>query len=233
MKIQRYEWEDAIIDAHTQGLIPNGALMLALKLSKAINWVPKDARPSGLYWANQEALDSVGASRATFYTHRPVLFELGFFTIIKGNLIPLLPDLTSVETGESLVSEVESVLETQECVAHNPYTEDTYTLETFSEDSFSEKQTIEALLVADAPTITSTMIKGESRSVDSLNWRSVASTDSFDCSHDDIPRVFTKDGQTLKQMPSEQEAACASLGGSSTYRGHSDIGRSPKGGRLI
>lgn len=149
-QIKRYEWEDALVDAQAAGLIPNGALMVGLKLARAINWSPKGGKPAGLYWANQEALKVVGASRANYFKHRAVLFELGFFTEDRGNLIPRLPEKSLVETAESSVETEKSPVETHESLVDNPLSEDTYSGDTLSEDEFSES----APVVANAPTVT-------------------------------------------------------------------------------
>ena len=93
--IKRYEWEDALIDAQVQGIITNGALMVATKLSKAITWNPGNGKPSGLYWKNETALKAVGCGRATYFNHRPALFEAGFFIEVGGNLIPQIPEVHS------------------------------------------------------------------------------------------------------------------------------------------
>lgn len=91
-KTHRYEWEDALIDAQVAGHISNGALLLALKLSRAIHWAPKGGKPAGLYWKNDDALKSVGAGRTTYFRHKGELFSHGFLTQEKGNLIPCMPE---------------------------------------------------------------------------------------------------------------------------------------------
>lgn len=151
-KVQRYEWEDALIDAHVAGVITNGALLVALKLSKAINWNPKGHRPSGLYWANEEALRAVGAGRSTYFKHRGELFDGGFFIEQSGNLIPKVPESTletnkstvetlegdtqsTLETPKSTVETGQSTVETPKSTGDNPYTVDTYTVDTYSDDA--------------------------------------------------------------------------------------------------
>lgn len=144
-KVERYSWEDALIEAQARGLIKNGALLLALKLAKAINWKPKGGKPSGLYWKNAEALRDVGASRSTYFEHRKSLVETGFLTEIGGNLIPMVPDLSLVETvqegieslpetSESVLETEQSVVETPESVVETPYSEDIYSEDSLSED---------------------------------------------------------------------------------------------------
>ncbi|WP_328496768.1 hypothetical protein OHS59_31720 [Streptomyces sp. NBC_00414] len=133
--IERYTWEDRLIEAETLGLLPSGAVNMCLRLAKAINWKPGNHRkgmPSGLYWANEEALKEVNSSRATYFRYRKILFDVGFFTEIKGNLIPLLPVLSQIETGESHI-------ETGESQTDTPYSEDTYTEDSSTEDTKSEK----------------------------------------------------------------------------------------------
>ena len=157
-KVQRYTWEDALIDAQTAGVIPNGALLVALKLSKAINWSPKDKRAPGLYWKNDDALEAVGCGRATYFKHRDVLFESGFFTMDKkGNLIPVIPakstvettetdEESTVETKESTVETPQSTVETEKSTGHNPLSVDTFSVDSLSLDD-------EVTDSADAPSI--------------------------------------------------------------------------------
>lgn len=151
--MKRYEWEDALIQAQVDGLIPNGALLLALKLSKAINWAPRRGRKAGLYWANNEALEAVGAGRSTYFKHKDVLFEQGFFTMERQNLIPTLPDQSTVETEKSTPWTEESTVETnestpwtdqstvwtEESTGEHPFTVDTFSEDTLSEDVCSEE----------------------------------------------------------------------------------------------
>lgn len=146
--MNRYDWEDALIDAQTAGLIPDGALLVALKLARAINWNPKDKRPAGLYWKNQDAFDHVGVSRATFYRHQKSLLETGFLTTKGRNLLPAIPEKSQIETEESQVETVESHIETPESQLDNPFSEDT-----FSEEVCSEED--EVTTTADAPVVDS------------------------------------------------------------------------------
>ena len=136
MTVQRYEWEDALIEAQVQGTISNGALLLALKLAKAITWVPKGNKPSGLYWSNEEALKAVGAGRSTYFKHRSELFDGGFFIESKSNLLPTLPAESTVETADdaekSTVETQESTVETEKSTGDNPFTVDTFTVDTYS-----------------------------------------------------------------------------------------------------
>ena len=144
MTVQRYEWEDALVDAQTTGLIPNGALLLALKLARAINWCPKDKRPAGLYWKNEDALESVGASRATYFKHRQSLVETGFFRQENGNLLPTMPDESLVETRKSLVKTTESLVETEKSLVDNPLSVDTFSEDELSEETLSEEGPVSA-----------------------------------------------------------------------------------------
>lgn len=132
--IQRYEWEDALIDAQASGLIPNGALLVCLKLAKVIKWKPDDGKPSGLYWANTEAFRAAGISRTSFYDHREVLLELGFLTVVSGNLIPLVPEVSAVRTQESALRTPQSVVRTEKSAVRNTYSGDIYTVDKYSED---------------------------------------------------------------------------------------------------
>lgn len=156
--MNRYDWEDALIDAQTAGQIPNGALLVALKLARAINWSPKDKRPAGLYWKNEDALKSVGAGRATYFTHRQSLVETGFIRFENGNLLPTIPEKSLVETKESPVETTESLVETEKSLGDNPFSEDT-----FSEDVCSEEH--EVTTVPDGPVVA---VREEPEDIDPL-----------------------------------------------------------------
>ena len=153
MKVQRYTWDDALIDAQTNGTINDRDLLVALKLSKAINWSPKDARVPGLYWANEEAAAAVGISRSTLYKALRELKRAGFFTLVKGNLVPVIPESLSetktakslsetpkslLETSKSLLETSKSLSETPKSPSDNPFSEDILSEDTLSEDSFSK-----------------------------------------------------------------------------------------------
>lgn len=162
MRVQRYAWEDALIDAESLELLPAGAVNMALRLARAINWEPTGKRagmPSGLYWKNEEALKAVNSSRATYFRYRKFLFDTGFLTEERGNLIPLVPDLSQVEapatTEESQIeitaSHIEtsqSQVETDESQIDTPYSEDTYT----DDSSSGDVSSADTPVVADAPT---------------------------------------------------------------------------------
>lgn len=149
--MNRYDWEDALIDAQTAGRIPNGALLVALKLARAINWKPKGNKPAGLYWKNEEALESVGSSRASYFKHRKSLVETGFFTQENGNLLPTIPEKSLVETEKSPVETTESLVETEKSLGDNPLSEDTC-----SEDVLSEDDVVTT--TADAPVVDSSTL---------------------------------------------------------------------------
>jgi len=136
--MNRYEWEDALVDAQAAGVIPNGALLLGIKLARAINWSPKNGRPSGLYWKNEEALKAVGASRANYFKHRQSLLETGFFVQENGNLLPQMPKESLLETNESPVETTESPLETEKSLLDNPLSEDTLSEDVLSEEVSTE-----------------------------------------------------------------------------------------------
>jgi hypothetical protein len=163
--MDRYTWEDLLTDAQTAGVIPEGAWALAMKLSRAVNWSPKDGRPSGLYLANVQAAESVGSSRATLYRYEALLIEAGFFTLAGGNLLATLPHesqietiqagakavvevakarqaekkakKSQVETTESHIETDSSQVETEESQVEHPLSEDILTADEFSEDSVS------------------------------------------------------------------------------------------------
>lgn len=137
-KVQRYEWEDSLLKAERLGLLPAPAVNMALRLAHAINWVPKDKRPAGLYWDNESALKQVGSSRSTYFRVKGPLFEHGFFTQVRGNLIPQVPDLSQYETDESQVETPESQVETPESQCDTPFTVNTLSDNTFSDDSLSD-----------------------------------------------------------------------------------------------
>lgn len=157
--MKRYEWEDALVDAQTTGLIPNGALLLALKLARAINWCPKDKRPAGLYWKNEDALKAVGASRATYFNHRESLVETGFIKYEKGNLLPCMPDESLVETRKSLVKTTESLVETEKSLVDNPLSVDTLSVDELSEETLSEEGPVSASASPTLPNAFSTEIR--------------------------------------------------------------------------
>jgi hypothetical protein len=196
--VKRYEWEDALVDAQAAGHISNGALMLCLKLARAINWSPKDKRPAGLYWKNTEALKQVGSSRAQYFKHRSVLFELGFFTEDNGNLLPQVPDLSLLETKESPletendeevslleteqspVETKESPLETQESPVDNPLSVDIFSEDVLSVDTSSVKPTDCANAPSVLPSLTSKDKEGGrdiNRSLTAQDRQAVSLTD--------------------------------------------------------
>ena len=146
MKLQRYTWDDALIEAQINGTINDRDLLVALKLSKAINWSPKDARVPGLYWANEEAAAAVGISRSTLYKALRELKRAGFFTLVKGNLVPVIPEsLLETKTAKSLSETPKSLLETSKSLSEtpkspsdNPFSEDILSEDSFSEDILSK-----------------------------------------------------------------------------------------------
>ena len=155
MTLQRYEWEDALIAAELDGYLPAGAVNMALRLAKAITW--KRGGTPELRWKNQTACESVGVARATYFRHRKSLFETGFLTEVRGNLVPQLPDLSQIETVQSQNDTVESQndtvefqTETPESQSDNPYTVDTYTGDSFTVDEYTVET---APVLADAPTV--------------------------------------------------------------------------------
>lgn len=120
-RMTRYDWLDALIRAQTAGHISNGGLLVATKLSMAINWSPKGGKPAGLYWKNDDAFKACGLGRATYYKHREELFGAGFFCEERQNLIPCIPESlvetaapSSQSTVETMDSEEESTVETIE-----------------------------------------------------------------------------------------------------------------------
>lgn len=151
--MKRYEWEDALIDAQSSGEISNGDLLVALKLAKAINWNPSAGRKPGLYWKNEDALEAVGCSRATFYRNRKSLVETGFLVMYGGNILPAIPQESQDETfqevsksqDETAKSQVEtrkSQNETQKSQVEHPFTVDILPVDVLSEDSLSEDESV-------------------------------------------------------------------------------------------
>lgn len=136
-RVQRYTWEDSLIEAQRLGVISNGDLLVALKLARAINWQPKDKRQPGLYWANEEALEAVGCGRSTYFKHRKSLVEIGYFITVKNNLIPRVPD-PLVETVESTAETTESLGETEKSLGDNPFSVDICSEDICSDDLFSK-----------------------------------------------------------------------------------------------
>lgn len=159
--IKRYEWEDALIDAQVEGRISNGALLVALKLSKAITWVPDDGRQSALYWKNEEAFKAVGLGRSTYFKHRDELFGTGFFVSIRDsksrdNLHPAIPE--SPQDGQKSLLETTKVHSRdsdspqdglEKSTGDNPYSVEIHCRDTV------ENNSVDAPVVADAPTVTS------------------------------------------------------------------------------
>lgn len=167
MKVKRYTWEDTLIEAESLSILPSGAVNMCLRLARAINWEPKDGGPSELRWKNEDALKSVNSSRATYFRYRSILMQTGFLTEKGGNLLPLVPDLSQIETTESHIETDLSQIETEESHIDNPYSEDIYTDNEYSEDSLSVE---DAPVVAAAPTASSNNeIKEEEGFLGSLN----------------------------------------------------------------
>ncbi len=111
MNVRRFEWDDALVYACRDGHLSRGAMTVALQLSTAITWLPKDGKPSGLYWKNETACKSVGVSRATYFRYRAELANVGFYKEVRGNFIPLLPNKSQSETTESQVETNKSQLD--------------------------------------------------------------------------------------------------------------------------
>lgn len=155
MKIQRYQWEDAVTEAKTVGILTPGEASLALALAHAINWEPKDGGESELRWANELAAEVVGLSRPTYYRNIKGLKESGYMT--EGyNLRPAIPESHN-ETREEFEKRRQALVdaynaaksqnetekkaeslkmrlaksqnETGESQLDNPYTVDKYTVE--------------------------------------------------------------------------------------------------------
>ena len=150
--MQRYEWEDSLIQAQADGLINDTALLVALKLSKAINWAPKKRAVPGLYWANEDAAQAVGIKRASLYRGLKTLKEQGFFELVNGNLVPTLPK-SQIETPKSQIDTSKSQIETAESQIDNPFTVDIFTDDSFTVDLTS------CSVSADAPTAQQTLTK--------------------------------------------------------------------------
>lgn len=85
--LQRYKWEDALINAQTIGYISNGALLTALKLAGGMNW----KLGGELRYDNDSACVAYGIGRTTFYVHRKELIESGFLGHKSGNYIARMP----------------------------------------------------------------------------------------------------------------------------------------------
>lgn len=164
MALQRYEWEDALIAAELDGILAAGAVNMALRLAKAITW-KRNGKPE-LRWKNQAACESVGVSRATYFRHRRSLFETGFLTEVRGNLVPQLPDLSQIEPVQSQSEMEQSQVDTDESQSDNPYTVDTYTGNSFTVDEYTVET---APVVADATTVpVSTLAESKEDSASSL-----------------------------------------------------------------
>lgn len=164
--VQRYTWEDAIIEAETLKILPAGAVNTGLRLARNINWSPSDGRPSGLYWKNELAGKVAGVSRASIFRNIKPLKEAGYMIVVNGNLLPVIPEShvetriafderteelkkSHSETKKSQVDTTESQVETGKSQVDNPYSEDTYTEDVLSEDSSSEVAPAPSLCVND------------------------------------------------------------------------------------
>ena len=177
--MQRYEWEDSLIQAQADGLINDTALLVALKLSKAINWAPKKRAVPGLYWANEDAAQAVGIKRASLYRGLKTLKEQGFFELVNGNLVPTLPK-SQIETPKSQIDTSKSQIETAESQIDNPFTVDIFTDDSFTVDLTS------CSVSADAPTAQQTLTKEGEDMEPSSDSKTKAST-SLDSKTDAAP----------------------------------------------
>ncbi len=97
-KMQRYTWEDALIEALAVGLLTKRAAFTGLQLSRVINWTYKSG--PALRWDNDSAFESTGISRATGYRAIENLKTAGYLKSVQGNLTPALPESQS-ETHEA------------------------------------------------------------------------------------------------------------------------------------
>jgi len=100
--MQRYTWEDGLIEAQAVKAISNGGLMTALKLARVFNW----SQGGELRWANELAADVVGLGRSTYYTNVKELKAAGYLKTVNGNLVAILPD-----NQEEVNSEFEAQME--------------------------------------------------------------------------------------------------------------------------
>lgn len=89
--LQRYEWEDCLIESQALVLIAKEPVATALFLARQFNWDPKDGGKPSLRWANKLAAESVGIPRSTFMKHLKVLKQEGFLAVEGNNLVPALP----------------------------------------------------------------------------------------------------------------------------------------------
>lgn len=163
--------------ASVMGVIKTETADLARRLASAITWEPSNGRPSGLYWANDDAFEAVGIARSTWYKgHAESLKETGFLVLSGGNLLPAIPEshnetseryqehLDGIkarreakaeakkksrnETSKSQNETPESHGETAKSQNEPPYTVDKYTVDSFSVDTVTEE-------VAAAPSLQS------------------------------------------------------------------------------
>ena len=89
--LQRYEWEDCLIESQALVLMAKEPVATALALARQINWNPKDGGKPSLRWANKLAAESVGIPRSTLMKHLKVLKKEGFLVVDRNNLVPALP----------------------------------------------------------------------------------------------------------------------------------------------
>jgi hypothetical protein len=123
--VKRYEWEDALIEAHAMGVLGRGDLFTALRLCHAITWVPKDGGGSALRWKNETAARVVGVGRATLYRAKG-LKRHGYLIEHNKNLYPVIPESHNeireafVERRDKIKAEAKSQTDTEE--SHNETT---------------------------------------------------------------------------------------------------------------
>ena len=151
---QRYEWEDALIEAETVGIFPAGAVNTGLRLARQITWYSDKNKTSELRWKNELAAELVSVSRATMFRNIKTLKEEGYLLEKNGNLLPAIPEShnetvvsfleiqqaaikSHLETKKSQSETRKSQDETGQSQSDNPYTVDICTVDKYSDDSFT------------------------------------------------------------------------------------------------
>lgn len=163
--LQRYEWEDRLIESHALALIAKEPVATALFLSRQFNWDPRDGGKPSLRWANKLAAESVGIPRSTFMKHLKVLKQEGFLAVERNNLVPALPsDHDDIKRSfQTLVADLSEVhgqgltAQRRDFLSHIDNSRaSSGTAESSNEDSFTEDSCSEDLCTDDSFTDTGT-----------------------------------------------------------------------------
>jgi len=81
------DWEDALFSAEDAGLIDAPAVLMGLRLSRAIEWGDHPV----VRWHGERLLEAMKTGRTQFYGHRKSLSAAGLLTVDGQNLLPTSP----------------------------------------------------------------------------------------------------------------------------------------------